>query len=106
MPSQNERILAALIFGISFFTIFIGPIVIWLLKKDESSFVDYYGREYFNYVITYILYYFISGILVFVLIGIPLLFILGVVQLIITIYAVVKALDGQYVRLPFIFRLI
>lgn len=49
MPTKDERVFAALIYVISFFTAFIGPLVIWLLKKDSSQFVDYHGREYLNF---------------------------------------------------------
>ena len=32
------------------FTVFIGPLIIWFIKKDDSAFIDYHGREYFNFL--------------------------------------------------------
>lgn len=103
LPTQSDKIFAALIFGISYFTAFIGPIVIWVLKKD-SPYVDHYGREYLNFLISYFIYGLIGGILVFILIGFLVLMVLGVASLIFTIIAIVKALDGEYYRIPFIIR--
>jgi uncharacterized Tic20 family protein len=49
MVKNEERMLAAAIYVLSIFVPVIGPLIIWLLKKDESSFVDYHGKEYFNF---------------------------------------------------------
>jgi len=106
MPSNDERLLAAAIYVSSFFTVFIGPLVIWLIKKDESSFIDYHGREYFNFLISYGVYFIVSGILVIILIGALLLWALGILAFIFTIIAAVKAFEGKEYRFPFIFRVI
>ena len=52
----------------------IGPLVIWLMKKDQSPYLDSQGRELLNFQISYFLYVLISGLLCAVLIGIPLVF--------------------------------
>lgn len=104
MSTSNDRIFAALIFGISYFTAFIGPIVIWLLKREESPLVDHYGKEYINYLISYAIYGFAGFILIFLAIGLVILPILGVASVIFTIIAIVKALDGEYYRIPFVIR--
>jgi uncharacterized protein len=106
MPSKDERLLATAIYVISFFTAFIGPLVIWLIKKDESSFIDYHGREYFNFFISYFIYSVVSGILVIVLIGFLLLPIIGVLGIVFTVMGAVKAYDGVEYRIPFIFRIL
>ncbi|MFO1444772.1 DUF4870 domain-containing protein [Bacillus sp. Bva_UNVM-123] len=106
MASRDDRLLAAAIYVSSFFTIFIGPLVIWLIKKDESPLVDYHGREYFNFLISYFVYGIIGFILAFVLIGFVLLWLLGVFAFVFTIIAAIKAFDGQEYRIPFVFRII
>ncbi|MFB6466164.1 DUF4870 domain-containing protein [Cytobacillus sp. Hz8] len=106
MPSQDERILAAAIYGISFFTVFIGPLIIWLIKRNDSAFVDYHGKEYLNFLISYAVYSIISVVLMLVLIGFLLIWVVGVLGFIFTIIAAVKAYDGQAYRFPFIFRII
>src|SRR5690625_4785300 len=82
----------------------IAPLVIWILKKDQSDFVDYHGREYFNFLISYAIYTFISTILIIVLIGILLLIVLGIMIIVFTIVAAVKAFEGERYRIPFAIR--
>jgi uncharacterized protein len=106
MPTKDERMMAALIYILSFFTVFIGPLVIWLVKKDESEFVDFHGKEYFNFLISYAVYGFASTILMVVLIGFVLAPIVGVLALVFTILGAVKAYEGDYYRIPTVFRLL
>ena len=106
MVKSEERMLAAILYVVSLFFPLIGPLVIWLLKKDESSFINYHGREYFNFFISYSVYSVISGILIFLVVGIFLLWILGIMALVFTIIAAVKAYEGNEYRFPLVFRLI
>ncbi|RLQ95226.1 DUF4870 domain-containing protein [Falsibacillus albus] len=106
MAPKEDRLLAAGIYVLSFFTVFIGPLVIWLLKKDDSPFVDYHGKEYFNFLISYAIYSIVSSILVLILIGILLLWVLGIMAFIFTIIAAVRAYEGQEYRIPFVIRFI
>ncbi|MFB3166312.1 DUF4870 domain-containing protein [Neobacillus sp. 179-C4.2 HS] len=106
MIKSEERMLAAILYVVSLFFPIIGPLVIWLLKKDESSFINYHGREYFNFFISYTVYSVISGILIFLIVGIILLWILGIMALVFTIIAAVKAYEGNEYRFPLIFRVI
>lgn len=104
MPTKDERIMAMLIYVTSFFTTFIGPLVIWLIKKDESAFVDFHGKEYFNFIISYFIYTVISGILVLLLVGFLLLWALGILFIVFQIVGAIKAYEGQLYRFPFIIR--
>lgn len=106
MPSNEEKMYAAAIYGISFFTAFIGPLVIWLIKKNESPFVDFHGKEYFNFFISYSVYSIISLILMIIVIGFVTIWIVGILVVVFTIVAAVKAFEGQEYRIPFVFRLI
>ena len=51
----------------------IAPLAIWLLKKNESAFIDDQGKESLNFQISVLIYGFIAAVLVFVAIGIFLL---------------------------------
>lgn len=106
MPSNDERLLATAIYVTSFFTTIIGPLVIWLLKKDESEYINYHGKEYFNFIISYGVYSIISVFLMFVLIGFITIWAVGVAAFVFTIIAAVKAYEGKEYRFPLIFRLI
>lgn len=103
-PTDEERTLAMLIFLISFFTSVLGPLIIWLIKRKESAYIDHYGREYFNMTISYFIYTIISAFSLFILIGFILLPAVGIAAIVFTIIGAVKAYGGEYYRIPFIIR--
>ncbi len=84
----------------------IGPLVIWLIKKDESSFVDDQGKESLNFQISITIYCLVSAMLILVIIGILLLIGLGVLTLVLIIVASVKSNAGEKFRYPLTIRLI
>ena len=85
----------------------LGPLVVWLIKKDTMPLVDQHGKEALNFQITVLLAVVISVLLVFVLIGFVLLFVVGLGALILTIMAAVKVSNGELnYRYPFALRLI
>jgi len=100
--SSTDRTFAMAIWVSSFFTAFIGPLIIWLIKKDDSEFINYHGREYFNMLLSYFIYYVIAAILTLIIIGPFIAAALSVVQFIFTVIAAVKAFDGQLYRLPLV----
>ena len=85
---------------------FIPPLVIWLIKKDESSLIDDSGKEALNFQISIAIYCAIAFLLVFILIGIPLLFALQIFNLVMVIIAAIKANDGERYRYPLCIRFI
>ena len=91
--------------GIPFANI-IGPLVLWLIKKDEHPFVDDQGKESINFQITMTLVAIPCVVLILVAIGIFLLPILAVVNLVFIIIATIKANEGEAYRYPFCLRLI
>ena len=84
----------------------IGPLVIWLIKKDSMPFAADQAREALNFNITFSILALVCGGLVFLLIGIPLLIALVVAWLVLTIVAAVKANAGVAYRYPFCLRLV
>lgn len=84
----------------------IGPLVIWLVKKDESSYVDSQGKEALNFQITMLMAAIVSIILMFVLIGFLLIFLVAVFNLIMIIIAAIKVSEGADYRYPVSLRLI
>jgi uncharacterized protein len=106
MPTKEERFWSMLIYVISFFSAFIGPIIIWLIKKDSSAYIDYHGREYLNFFISYTIYSVIAVLTMLVLIGFVLTPIVGIAGFIFTIVGAVKAFDGTTYRIPLIFRIL
>lgn len=84
----------------------LGPLVVWLIKKDTMPFVDDQGKEALNFNITVFLAAVVGGILTLVLIGLLVLLAVGIAWLVLTIIAAMKANEGQAYRYPFALRLI
>ncbi len=84
----------------------IGPLVIWLVKRDEMSFVNDQAKEALNFNISMTIYMMVAGVLIFVLIGIPLMIVLGIAWLVLVILAAVKANEGTAYRYPLTLRLV
>lgn len=96
----------------------LGPLIVWLLKKNDSPFVDYHGRSCMNFQLSFFLYSLGLGILglfvilFMIVVGEPLIFFISVVflvivglglalaQIVFTIVAAIRASDGQYYRYP------
>ena len=58
---DDARLMSMLIFLLGFFTSVIGPIIIWAIKRNESRLVDK-GKNYFNMLISYLIWNFVVGI--------------------------------------------
>ncbi|MDQ8193459.1 DUF4870 domain-containing protein [Coraliomargarita sp. SDUM461004] len=82
----------------------LGPLVIWLVKKDQDPFVDATGKEVLNFQITATIYGIICGLLVFVVIGLFLLPVLIIAVVVLTIIGALKANEGILYRYPFTIR--
>ena len=78
----------------------IGPLVVWLLKKEDSPFIDEQGKEAVNFQITMLIYGIVAGLLCFACIGFILAPALGITALILLIIATIKANDGHHYRYP------
>ncbi|MGN8644506.1 DUF4870 domain-containing protein [Gracilibacillus sp. HCP3S3_G5_1] len=106
MTNSDERLFGMLIYLLSFFTTIIGPLIIWMIKRDESPFIDHHGKEYFNFFISFTIYGIVSWILVFLLIGLLLLPIVAILAFIFTLIALFKAYSGEEYRIPLVIRFI
>jgi uncharacterized Tic20 family protein len=88
------------------FGFIIGPLVLWLMKREESEFIDHHGKESLNFQISFVIYGIIAAILTLVLIGIVLAIILGILWLVFIIVAAIKASNGEMYRYPFTIRFV
>lgn len=79
----------------------LGPLVVWLMNREEMPIVGEHARRALNFQLTMLIGIVISLFLIFVVIGIPLLIVLGLMQLVLTIVAVVKANQGEDYRYPY-----
>lgn len=123
-PSAEERqwamfahlsaLVGAIITGGWAFSIgcFLGPLIIWLVKKDTMPFVADQAKEALNYNITLAIIFAVLFLLTVLtlglgaLISIPLYLIIGIAWLVFTIIAAIKANEGTAYRYPFTLRLV
>ncbi|TNG00104.1 MAG: DUF4870 domain-containing protein [Gammaproteobacteria bacterium] len=82
------------------------PLVLWLLKRKESVYLDQQGREILNFQLTITFYLIFSYLLVYILIGFLLLGIVVLLHIVATIIAAVRTYDGQMFRYPVTLRVI
>jgi uncharacterized Tic20 family protein len=88
------------------FLAFVGPLVIWLIKREEHRFIADHAREALNFNLSMLLYSLVAGVLSMVLIGIPILIALFVAYIVFTIIASVNASNGEAYRYPITIRFI
>ncbi|WP_462156921.1 DUF4870 domain-containing protein [Pseudoalteromonas sp. GB56] len=96
--------LAALAGFIVPFGSILGPLVVWLVKKDEMPIVDRHGRDSLNFQLTMLIAYIVSFILIFAVIGVILLPIVALFSFIMVIVASIKAYEGKEFKYPLSFK--
>ena len=114
--TQDERSMGMLVHLLGLMTGIIGVLILWMVKKDQSKYVDFHGREALNFMITMMIYTFglliVGGVLAAVTMGIgmflvvPVLFAIGICQLVCEIKACIAANKGEWHRYPMTIRLI
>ena len=92
-------------FIIPFGNIF-GPLVVWVIKKEEMPFVDHQGKEALNFQITFSIAMVISLILMIVVIGIFTSIVLGIAWIVIVVKAGLAVSEGKVYHYPFTVRFI
>lgn len=78
------------------------PLVLWLIRKDDSPFVDDHGREVLNFGVSFVLLHLLLGVTVIGMVFFPVLWIVGIVNV---IRGAVSAGSSEYFRYPLTIRL-
>ena len=118
-PERDEKNLAILIHLLPFLGFMMPgmniviPLIIWLMKRNQSSYLDHHAREALNFQITLTLIvvtWVVLKILIVGLLLLPLMLfampIAVILVLIFMIRAAMKASQGEYYKYPFALRLI
>src|SRR5688500_18205729 len=74
----------------------LGPLIIWLIKKDQIPSVDAHGKESLNFQISMTIYAIIAALSIFAIVGIVLLPAVLITNLVLVIVASVKASNGEF----------
>jgi uncharacterized protein len=84
----------------------LGPLVVWLAKRDDSPEIDAHGKESLNFQISMLIYNGIAVVFCLVLIGFAFLAVLWVLNAVFVIVASIRASDGKFYRYPMTIRFI
>ena len=84
----------------------LGPLIVWLAKRDESPEIDAHGKEALNFQISMLIYNVIAAVFCLILIGFVFLAILWVLNAVLCIIAAIQASDGKFYRYPMTIRFI
>lgn len=100
--STDDRLMAMLSYILGTFVTFLAPLVIWLVRKDQSRFVAFHAVQALLLHAFVAVGYIISGVLTAVLVGFlmfPLFFLFG---LVFSILAGLAANRGVWYEVPII----
>ncbi len=84
----------------------LAPLVIWLIKRPESAYLDRVGKDVLNFQISYTIYVVVAGILCWFCIGFLVLPVILVVWIVLMVVAAVKTSNGEEYKYPFTIRLL
>ncbi len=85
---------------------FLGPLLVLLLKGNESPYVRRQAVESLNFQISMLIYAAVAGVLVLVLIGLLLLVVVGLVWVVFTLIGTIRSVNGEEYRYPLTLRLV
>ena len=105
-PTSDEKNLAMLAHLLGIVSGFIGALLIWLWKKDQSPYIRAQGREALNFQITMFIGYVVSSVLTLVLIGVLLFRVLLLVNVVLCVMAAISVSKGENFRYPFAIHLV
>ena len=92
---SDDRMFGVLIWIVGLFFSIIGPLIVWLVKRDQSAYVDAVGKTVLNFNISYTIWIIVTALLSIILIGIPFLIAAGVMYFVFSIIGAVKANQGE-----------
>jgi uncharacterized Tic20 family protein len=84
----------------------LGPLILWLIKRQEIPSVDAHGKESLNFQISVTIYLAVAAVLMLVLIGFFLMIGIAIASIVLVVIAAVKASNGELYRYPLTIRFI
>ncbi|MEO6328760.1 MAG: DUF4870 domain-containing protein [Ginsengibacter sp.] len=102
-PTSDEKTMAILSHILTLVFPILAPLIIYLIKKNESAYVAWHAKESLNFQITVIII--IIGLFI-TIVGILLVWLVGIMALVFVIIATIRASEGKLYKYPFSVRLI
>jgi uncharacterized Tic20 family protein len=103
IPTSDEKTLAILSHILTLVAPILAPLIIYLIKKDESRFVTFHARESLNFQITLIIV--VIGLII-TIIGAFIAWMVGIAGVVFVVIATIKASEGKLYKYPFNLRLV
>ncbi len=104
--SNDDKNMGMLCHLLGLFTGFLGPLILWLIKKDTMPYVDYHGKEALNFQISVMLAYILGGATMIICVGYIIFLAAWLCSIIFSILACVAASKGEYYKYPVCLRLV
>ncbi len=105
-PTQDEKTMAMLSHILTLVAPIVAPLVIFLIKKEESPYVRMHAAESLNFQISVAIYAMVSVPLILIVIGVFLLMAIGILAFVLAIVATIKANEGKFFKYPLTIRLV
>lgn len=109
----NQRTWAAFIHASALLGVFfhfpghiLGPLILWLVKRDDAPELNAHGKEAVNFQISMLIYNIVAALFCLVLVGFIFLAILWILNAVLVIIAAIQASDGKFYRYPMTIRFI
>jgi uncharacterized Tic20 family protein len=78
----------------------IGPLICWLSRRSESTWINENGKASLNFHLSILLYIVLAFPLCFIIIGIPIVILLGTLKIVCIIIASMRASKGEEFKYP------
>jgi|GEM_PF-122130 len=106
LSPSDERLWATLAHVGPILTSFLAPLLIWLILRDRSRFVDDQGKEALNFQIFLAIVYVVGVITTFILVGFLILPAAWILSIVFGIQGAIVAGRGELYRYPLTWRVI
>jgi uncharacterized Tic20 family protein len=84
----------------------LGPLVLWLVKREDHPFIDEQGKEAVNFQITMFLALLVCLPFVLIVIGLFMMIAVGILMTVFPIVGAIQASEGKAYRYPLSIRFI
>ena len=110
LPSRSavgdDKNMGLMVHLLGLFTSFLGPLVVYLVKRDESPFIAAHAAEALNFQISLFVFYIGSFALMLVLVGFLTILATLVISIVFPIMGAVAASRGDSFRYPISIRFV
>ena len=103
VPTSDEKTLAVLAHVLTLVAPILAPLIIYLIKKDESRFVSFHAKQSLNFQITLMII--VIGLMI-TIIGLFIIWLVAIAAVVLVIIATIKASEGKLYKYPFTIRII